>query len=207
MHVYLRKQRVAGFERHLQTPDHLWCDECTCSCGYRVFLAQEVKKGTTPPLFLTFKIPSNSPPLVQEEGDVTQKWNVWLVITAQGWAVPGESTGVVLLPLPIPSWLPHHPHYHLTSHAALSSTRLPTHPATNPPFLSLTLCVNLQLPTQSFIMASQHTGHPWSSSSQPHRARKEDSTADKHIAHQITNVYNDKHKPQRPAHAHIAAEH
>lgn len=34
-----------------------------------------------------------------------QKWNVWLVITAQGWAVPGESTGVVLLPLLVPQCL------------------------------------------------------------------------------------------------------
>lgn len=198
-------QRVAGFERHLQTPDHLWCDECTCSCGCRVFLAQEVKKGTTPPLFLTFKIPSNSPPLVQEEGDVTPKVECMVSnysprLSCSRWE---HWSGSITPPYPL---LPP-PTTPTTTSPAMQPYLAPAYPPTNPPFLSLTLCVNLQLPTQSFIMASQHTGHPWSSSSQPHRERKEDSTADKHIAHQITNVYNDKHKPQRPAHAHIAAEH
>lgn len=47
--------------------------ECTCSSDCYVFLIPEVRNDTTPPLFPTFKIPSNSPPLVQEEGDVTPK--------------------------------------------------------------------------------------------------------------------------------------
>lgn len=71
-----------------------------------------------------------------------QKWNVWLVITAQGWAVPGESTAVVLLPLPCPLCLfpiPNRPLpflYHLTIRESQSEG--PTHPT----FLCLWPCVS-----------------------------------------------------------------
>lgn len=95
-----------------------------------------------------------------------QKWDVWLVITAQGWAVPGESTGVVLLTPPCPllpfcllsSPFPLH-HCCLTIHVALCSTHPPHFSSSDP------LC-NLQLPTQSLIMASHDTGHCSSSCSQ-----------------------------------------
>lgn len=69
-----------------------------------------------------------------------QKWDVWLVITAQGWGVPGESTEVVLLPLPVPfclsaSFLPPTP-----SPTAVSPTMQPYLVPTHPTSLPLTLC-------------------------------------------------------------------
>lgn len=139
-----------------------------------------------------------------------QKWDVWLVITAQGWAVPGESTGVVLLTPPcplLPFCLLPNPfpliHCFLTIHVALSSTH-PPHFSTSDPLR------NLQLPTQSLIMASHDTGHCCSSCSQLYLSTSDTHSQackpDKHKHYRCVLGEKKTKITQEPLHAHISPE-
>lgn len=89
------------------------------------FLPKKWKTGQLPPLFLTFKIPSNSPPLVQEEGDVTPKVECMVSnysprLSCSRWK---HWSGSITPPYPLLPRSDHPPP--TTTSPALSSTRLP----------------------------------------------------------------------------------
>lgn len=122
-----------------------------------IFLSHEVRNSSPPLhlLFLTFKISSNSPPLVQEEGDVTPKVGCMVSNYSPRLSCSRREhwSGSITPPCPL---LP--PSYPPPATAVSPSTQpslVPPHPSSSDP-----LC---QPPTPYTISHQSLTSH-WSSS-------------------------------------------
>lgn len=171
-YLYTAHYRVSFYiesSEHSQTPACLG-DDCTCSCCCCcVFLVPRSEERHDPPLhppphplFLTFKIPSNSPPLVQEEGDVTPKVGCMVSNYSPRLSCSRREhwSGSITPPCPLlpPSYPPTNPPTAVSP--SMQPYLVPTHPRLpHPPFSSSDpLC---QPPTPYTISHHGLTSH-WS---------------------------------------------